>query len=191
MANIASGQYFQDTLNGQVFVGSLAYTGLAIPAFSVTAQSFVLWNPFGSGKDVALIKLQIGYVSATATPGNIVYAYGTGLGNTIATGSPITAATFITPVNGYIGGGNQALAKLASAVTFATAPSFYKTSGISQLTTTAANASAPAFSIASDDFNGTVIVPPGSAFIVAGNVALTTVADISLTWEETPQVGGV
>lgn len=179
-----SGKYFLDTLAGNVFHGSTASAGVTLPAFSATAAVFGIWNPAGNTKNAWLISCSIGYVSTTAAPSNFCYGFQTGAGSAVGTAAPVTAATLVAPVNGVLGSGFASSVKFFPATATLTAGcSLFRTMGISQLTTTAATTSAPWFT-AVELFDGTVCVPPGCIFVVGGNVATTTVADVALVWEE-------
>jgi hypothetical protein len=178
-----SGKYFQDTLAGNVFIGTTAAAGVTVPAYSNTAAVFGIWNPANSGRNAWLISCEIGWVSTTAAPSNFCYGYQTGAGNTIATGGPVTAVTAVTPVNSFLGLGNTSVVKFFPAtITLTTGCSLIKTMGVSQLTTTGAT-SVPMWT-AREDFDGKVAVTPGTVFVVGGNIATTTVCDITLVWEE-------
>jgi hypothetical protein len=183
MAQI-SGRFALDALLGQVFVGTTAAAGVTVPAYSNTAAVFGLWNPLGSGKNAYLISLAIGFVSTTAAPSNFVVGYQTGAGSQIGTGSPVTAITAVAPVNGLLGAGNTSVMRFfPGTATLTTGCSLLLTTGTSQLTTTGATTSAPYFTSLTK-FDGTVIVPQGALIVVGGNIATTTVCDISLIWEE-------
>lgn len=180
----ASGQYYTDTLLGNVFIGSTAVAGVKPPAYNATAHTFCVWNPLGSGKNIIPIQLRVGWSDTTGAAGNIVLSYQTGVGAQVATGSAITAATLVAPVNALVGSNTASVAKFAPATaTFAAATSLLKTTGISQLVTTATTATLGYFS-AAEDYNGTLIIPPGVALCVAGNIALLSNMDITLVWEE-------
>jgi hypothetical protein len=179
-----SGRFSLDTLLGQVFIGSTAAGGVTVPSYNTGAAVFALWNPLGSGKNAYLMYCTIGFVSTTAAPSNYVLAYQTGVGSQVGTGSPITAYTAGTPVNGFLGQGNASVMRFAPAtLTLATAPTYLMTLGTSQLTTTGATTSAPYFQ-SYTDFQGAIVIPQGCVVVVAGNTATTTVNDISLIWEE-------
>ena len=181
---VASGKYYIDTLLGNVFVGSTAVGGVVLPAYTTTAQTFAVWNPLGSGKNVIPISLTIGYVSTTGAAGNVVLAYTTGAGSQTGTGSPILTATVVAPVNAYIGQGNSSVARFCpAAINPVAAPALLKTTGISELVTTATTTSLGYF-MASEYYDGALIVPPGVALYVAGNITLLNTMDITLVWEE-------
>lgn len=181
-----SGKYYVDTYSGNVFVGTTAVAGVNLPAFNATAHTFCVWNPAGSGKNIIPIKCSVGYSATTGAAGNFVYAFQSGVGAQVATGGPITAGTFVAPINGLVGFGNASIAKFAPAtITFASATLLLRTMGVSQLVTTAATTSATTFA-ATEDFDGTLIVPPGTALCVAGNIALLSAFDVTMVWEEFP-----
>ena len=182
------GKYYTQTSRGNVFIGSTATAGVTLPVVSNTVQTFGLWNPLGSGKNAVLIKSQIGWVSGPGAPGNFVYGFQLNVGSQIGTGAAITGYTTTAPVNGLLGSGLATVMKfgaVAAAFTLTTAPTLLRTMGVSQLTTTAATTTAPWW-MAFEDFDGTLIIPPGVIFTIAGNVAPTTVADVALTWAEVP-----
>lgn len=180
----ASGKYYVDTFLGNVFVGSTAAAGVVLPIYTNTAQTFCVWNPLGSGKNIIPMKLRLGYVSTTAAAANIVIGYQTGVGSQVATGAAITAATLVAPVNMLLGAGGGSIAKFAPAtITFAAAPSLLMTTGVSQLVTTAATTGIATF-YNELLFEGELIVPPGTAIVVAGNIAQLQTWDVSMIWEE-------
>src|SRR5881296_922614 len=112
MVSELHGKYYTQTVNGNVFHGSTAAAGVLIPISTATGVTFGLWNPLGSGKNAVLIRFTAGWVSTTGAPGNILYMVKTGVGAQVATGGPITAATFGTATNGLLG------ASTASAMNF-------------------------------------------------------------------------
>jgi hypothetical protein len=184
----SSGRYYADANLGNVFIGTTAVAGVAPPAYNATAHTFCVWNPLGSNKNIIPIHLMMGWVSTTGAPGNVVISYQNGVGSQVATGAAITAATLVAPLNAKIGSGNASIAKFAPAtITFAAATSLLLTTGISQLTITGTSTTGLPQQ-AKHDFDGTVIVSPGTAICVAGNIAITDVFDITLVWAEVPLV---
>lgn len=180
----SSARYYTDTYLGQVFIGSTAVAGVKPPAYNATAHTFCVWNPLGSGKNIVPIKLLAGWSDTTGAAGNLVLSYQTGVGSQVATGSPITAATLVAPVNANVGTSTASIAKFAPAtITFASATSLLYSTGISQLVTTSTTAVIGTFT-AQHDFEGLVIIPPGVALCIAGNIALLSNFDLVLLWEE-------
>ena len=183
MANV-SGQYYTDSVLGNVYIGTTAVAGVKPPAYNATAHTFVVWNPLGSGKSLVPIRLSVGFVDTTGAAGNVVLSYQSGVGSQAATGSPITAATFGTPLNARLASGVNSVMKFCPATcTFAAATSLLMTTGISQLVTTATDATNGQWT-SQYDFQGQLIVPPGTAICVAGNIALLSNFNITMVWEE-------
>lgn len=179
-----NGKYYPETALGRVFSGTTAIAGVALPAYNATAHTFAIWNPSGSGKNIVPIRLTIGYADTTGAAGNFVLSYQTGVGAQAATGSPITAITQVAPINGLVGSGKASIAKFAPAtITFGAATSLLRVLGISELVTTATDAT-NMYSTARFDFDGDLIVPPNVAMCVAGNIALLSKFDVTLVWAE-------
>ncbi len=183
----SSGRYYPDVSQGNVFIGTTAVAGVKPPAYNATAHTFCVFNPLGSGKNIVPIQLLMGWSDTTGATGNVCLSYQNGCGSQIATGSAITAATLVAPLNAKIGAGNSSIARFAPATaTFAAATSLLMTTGISQTVTTATDATNLPKQ-AKHDFEGSLIVPPGTAICVTGNIALLSNFDISLLWAEVRQ----
>lgn len=183
----ASGRYYADVNLGNVFIGTTAVAGVNPPAYNATAHTFCVWNPLGSGKNIVPMHLLVGYSATTGATGNVVISYQNGVGAQVATGAAITAATLVAALNAKIGAGNSSVAKFAPAtITFAAATSLLMTTGITQTVTTATDATNIP-NQTKHDFDGSIMVPPGTAICVAGNIALLGAFDISLIWAEIAQ----
>jgi hypothetical protein len=180
------GTHYTSNARGNVYIGSQAATGVALPAVVSTTQQCGLFNPLGSGVNLSLIKLNMGFVSGTCLGMHFVLGYKTGCGASIATGSAgITVATLATPISARLDGKTAGGVFMSAGITTA-APALLMTLGISQLVMTPATTSAVTFDT-DYEFDGTLIVPPGSAIFVAGAAANEVgVYCISLIWEELP-----
>ena len=175
-----SGQYYQDTINGNVFIGTTAAAGVVLAAYNATAVTFALWNPAGNSRNAVLIGCDIGYISGTVASSTYTYSYQTGVGSTAATAAPITAATLGTPVNGLIGSGQSSSMRFVPAtLTLTTGGTLLKTIGAANI-----GVAATTTNVVRDNINGTIIVPPGSIFIVGTIGTSGITAAISLVWEE-------
>ena len=180
------GKYYTQAYNGNVFSARQAAAGAVVPIFSNTTQQCGLFNPLGSGKNLVPVKLNGTYVSTTAAAGGFCLGYVTNCGGGIATGSAgITAATLVTPVNLNIGAGGKPAGIFMSAAITTAAPAVLMDLGVDQLVTTAATTSLGFFPF-SYDFDGTVIVPPGNAIFVAGNIAVLITMVFNIIWVEAP-----
>jgi hypothetical protein len=174
---------------GRVFTGNIAAAGVILPVYTNTAQQVGLWNPYGNTKDLIVKNIALTYVSGTGAAGGFAIGY---LGNApaaIGTGLAITAFTETAAVAGYGSTGN-----LAQTATFGqgatltvTAPALLRQLGLNQTVLTAATTGSPQWT-ASFDFEGDLVVTPGSAIFVAGNIATLSTFSGSITWAEVDRI---
>ncbi len=151
-----------------------------------------LWNPVGSGVNVAIRRLELSYVTGDNAPVALEWATVANAGSTYATGSPIATATIVAPVGvlGLPSADNRA--RWSPTVnTFTVAPAYLRAAGIALFTGVAATAMAPfvlRVKYAADDF----VIGPGNAICLctnhnAGSNATTTAAlQVAVTWQEIP-----
>ncbi len=181
------GKHYEDCIAGRVFSHTPTPLGLAIPAYTATGLvgCMPIWNPSNSNVNVELISLQVGKTSGTSAFGAIVLMHRKGLGNDIATGSEITAFAETTPTNGLLGAGNVSRVKSSnagtctvSAGTAAEAIRSFHGTGVADDGTTGG------LEGFDHNFNGTVIVPPGSMVWVAGTKTMVAKYVTTLTWKE-------
>src|SRR3990167_7337716 len=67
------GKWYSAALNGRLFIGSSLIAGVTIPVNTATAATFTLFNPLGSGVNVELATLDIGWpAGATTVVGTIL-----------------------------------------------------------------------------------------------------------------------
>ena len=184
------GKYYTQAYRGNVFVGATAVGGVVIPIYTTTnTQTFAVWNPLGSNKNVVPLNVTLGYVSTAGIAGHVIYTYINNVGSVPATGAPITTFTTTAVVNANLGSNVPSIVKLGvvsgNVVTAAAGGTFLKTSGISQLAQGTNTATVKQWTNR-EDFDGSIIIPPGTVFFVTGNAALACTYDISMLWEEVP-----
>jgi hypothetical protein len=74
-ASLLKGKYTERALRGKLFTLSLAATTTGVAAGHITGAAaaavtqFALWNPVGSGKNIALLQLWSGPISGTPAGG--------------------------------------------------------------------------------------------------------------------------
>lgn len=179
------GLYEENTYRGNIFTASTAAAGVTLVAANVSplvANTGIpiigLWNPPGSGKNLIINKVNAGWISATASIGNLVWNYA--LNQTI-TGVPTANGA----VSNFLGSG-AAVAKV-----FVNAVITGSTTGILLR---------PAFQLqwisgageviggAECNINSDIICPPGAWIGLANGVsnASAAVVTASVTWEESP-----
>src|SRR5919198_6471710 len=67
-------KYYEHTMRGNAFLYSTAATGVTLAA-PATSSAPMIWNPSGSGKNLVITKVAIGFVSTTTIAANFEYAY--------------------------------------------------------------------------------------------------------------------
>lgn len=168
------GDYFTANYRGRMFWAATAAAGNTIPISSTTAPVFTLYNPFGSGTVVELLRLNIGITNATTVVSPLLLAYISGLlvGPTSVTSRAVTSANLglatTTPVTQYY----TAATLAAAATTFITIGSVAAAAG-----------ALPNYNY---DLNGSVILQPGSLVHVCGTAAQTSASAISACFAEWP-----
>ncbi len=171
------GKYNELARRGGLFIGSTAAAGVQLPIFSSTTQQFVLNNPAGSGKIAVLQKAWVGYVSGTHVAGHLCYANQTVLDKAVAgTDGLIQNARL-----GNAAAPSGSLMEILVAVTV-TALTYLRAFGLNTAVGAAATAMTPWQ--ATDDLDGSIVVPPGSCIAIAANKAAAQTAAVSLMWNE-------
>lgn len=183
-----TGLHYTDTYAGRVFSQTTTPLGLAIPIYTATAPvGNVLWNPQGSGVLVELISYVAAHVSGTPA----IFAPGLMVRRDTAAGTSIYSAFAATaPDNGYAfaGAGSRTQSSNAGTVT--------ATAGVAadfkRLFALAANAVTDATAVSqpsvNHDFQGSIILPPGTTCYVAGALASVALYAQTLVWKEIPIV---
>lgn len=179
-----AGAYYKYNAQSKLFIGTQAAAGTVLPIYSNTTQQCGLFNPSGSGKHVIPVRLNITYVDTTGAAGGFCLGYNTGLAGTIATGATggLVAATLATPVCANLSG-TLPLAKFMSAAITCTAPGVLMQLGLNQTVLTAATTGSPQWG-AWYKFDGEVVLSPGTAIYVAGNIATLSKFVCSISWVE-------
>jgi hypothetical protein len=182
------GKWFHLAKQGRVFHGSAAAAGVVLPIYSATAQVFGIWNPANSGVNGHLVKLRMTYVDTTGAAGGYCLGLLRDVGSVAGTAAPISAFTATVPERAMLGGqtGGNRIRFTGSACTVTTAlmVAAYQL-GMNQLVTTAADATTVPWSMQTD-FDGDVVLEPGNALFLAGNIATLTKWVPTLTWAEIP-----
>ena len=190
-----NGKYYTDNYRGNVFFASTAVGGLAFSIYSnTTFIGLVMFNPAGSGKNLVPIRTTISapLVAAATAGSQFGYAFLAGCGSAPATGSPIAALTSTTPIRGQgnnpgvggagIQGSSVALfglgATLTSALTWGRNSALTWYAGVT-------NANIVNQGLI-EDFDGSLLIPPGSAMFLTTSVLAGSSAAASMSWAEKP-----
>lgn len=163
----ASGQYFEQALNGQSYIYGIASQALLLSA--TTGNVPTVWNPAGSGVIFVPTKLTITYISGTLVVGGVVIATTLNAGSAIGTAAPIVTFTQVTPKPAIRGTGFGSRCLFApSTCTFTAAPVVEYATNINYNTTALVLANG------THDFNGTLAYYPGTAMSICYTVTTST-----------------
>ncbi len=177
------GAYQQWAEAGKVFVAKTG-AAIAIPINTATTAAPTLWNPSNSGKKLIPIRIAMSFAAiGTQVQAGMTLGYILSTGETVATGLPIATFTNIPPTNLKLGDGNVARAKYANAtVTFTAAYTVFLDLGMGQnVQGTAANGEPYTLRY---DFNGELVILPGTAIVVGATAATSGTYITSITYAE-------
>lgn len=178
------GKFYTQNYRGHVFCATASVTPGALAS---TAQTFGLWNYSGSPVNLVPIRFILGAVTTAAgTAGGLGFGYATNWGaGSLATGG-VSAITTISAINMNIGGLNSTVAKgvpfSAATVVAAQEPTaFLPLFTFSTQALTAGNQAPMVY-----DFDGTVIVAPGTTIALGTFTEASLVGNFALVWGEAP-----
>lgn len=179
-------KFLEWTRRGLVYATNVSPAApAAIPIYSTATNSPTLWNPADSGKMVVPIRLNLGVAAiATYLDDSIMLATTTNTGSAVGTGAVFATFTNIAPVNCLVGGPTGKAKFSGAVVTWTVQPTVFQNLGISVWAAgTEANLE---YSYLGYDFDGTVVLPPGTAISVVGVVATSTTFVTSIIFAELP-----
>lgn len=191
IVNELHGRHYLNNYNNALYYASNAAAGAAYTIFSNASYvGLAIFNPAGSGKNVVPLRATLGMNSNAATAAAAWgYAWQTGVGaSLVGTAAPISASTAITATrgSGNIGvasGVGTSIATALSAVTFSSALTWGRGATFGSGT----GAITVAWGVMMyEDFDGTVIVPPGTIFCLTSAVLTGLTAVGTLLWAELP-----
>ncbi len=180
-----NGKYFTQCYRGNVYNYGTPLAGVTLTTTGSTVQTFGILNPAGSGKLIAPTKCRVGVTGATGTVTALAWCIKSGLGTGVAGTSPFATATYVTATNARSDiTGNNNVGRLVSTCTLDAAPTVWRYFGASwgaPVSTTVA-----VYPMLVDDFDGDMIVGPGTMLFLAASTAPGAATNISLTWAEVP-----
>lgn len=146
-------------------------------ALSTTQTGFTLSNPFGSGKTLVVLTINIAQSVAPAAAGTFV-----AIANVNPIATAVTQTTPLTVRKGNLGVSAVAVGLAASAVTLPAAPVVVRPIGGGALATGGIQST-----FVNDQVNGALCVAPGCALSIATLTTATT-AIIGMCWEEIAEI---
>ena len=175
------GKYYELLISGQIFIAAAAVGGTALPIYSATAQTFMIWNPANSGYNLKPICAKWGYKDTTSTAAFLCWGYKTSMGSATGTGAPCSAYTGATPVNALLGSSGDSTTLFAPATATVIAPSFLRPAGPNTLAA-AGNETAAPYSMVEFFDEDPLIIAPGSALFACNSIAASTKWCVSVTY---------
>lgn len=184
------GKWATAARQGRLFHGSSAAGGIAIPLYTATTQALCLWNT-STNVELELVKYSLGYVSGTTVAGPIMYAM-LQAGFSYGTAAPIAtftnAPTYIRPGRPGTGTTQAQLANVTVTTTAALPVAQMIGSSISQPDAFAAASTTAPVIVVEENFDGSIIIPPGWAFFPVALLASVSLYQQRLVWVENPLV---
>ncbi len=166
------GKFYTAAYRNRLFFGSALIAGVTIPVNTTTAPTFTLFNPLGSGVNLELASLDIGWPAGATT------VVGTILGS-VSTQTPTSTTAGGTTIAVPIGAGGVAQAKLFTAATISAITTHIPLITLSTVTET--------MNPAHVDFDGRIVIAPGGLITLTSTPVQTGVAIPSFCWAEWPQ----
>lgn len=182
------GKFYDDAKAGRVFTGNSAAGGLVLPIYSATAQLFGFWNQSHSGVNLEILRVRGTYVDTTGASGGFVWGLLRNAGSNMGTAAPISAFTPTVPERGLVGsstGGNKVLFTGSAATVTTGLMVLGRQLGVNQLVLTATDATNSVFNF-KEDYDGDLVVAPGTAIFLCGNISTLSKWAVSVTWAEQP-----
>ena len=174
------GKWYTAGYRGVTFIATTPITGVVVPISSTTSATFGLYNPSGSGKNVELIAYDLSFLTATEVVGALEFAVLTGVGGGGA--ALPTGITAISALSNPIGG--PGYNPVVTAFSAATVVASTKLIALGIAFGTVVEQAGPI--TAHLNFEGSIILAPGTLIHVTGNVAQTASALQQLIWAEWP-----
>jgi len=171
---------------GYIYVGSVG-TAAELPKYDDVTNIPTLWNKADSGKIVIPLRLNVGFLTAaTEIIHGLALSYKANAGSMLATAAPFSAFTEVAAVSTLLGSNKAAVTKWSPATNIQTAASaFLMMLDMGLWTEGTADGTAP-YNNMHYDFDGSLIMLPGTSICIGANVAGSTAVNTSIVFAELP-----
>jgi hypothetical protein len=178
------GKYYEQCYRGNLYYTTTTAAGVALITSSTLTPTYSLWNPAGSGKNAVLVSLMVAWGTVTTVAGGVVWTATTNAGSSISTTAPMVAFGTGSAINANLGSGKIAQLKCATGgtTTIVAAATLYRTTGIAVGSTSLV--AGTAWWVAREEYDGSMIVPPGNAIHLMASTALAATCCITTAWYE-------
>lgn len=175
---MSQAKYQDAVLRGKCFTGMTAVTGVA-PGTSVgTTAAFSLYNPYGSGVYLSLLRVSMGLISGTLGAGTVLYVAN------LNSAAAATTGTAITVTNCLLGAGSTPQGKPLTTATLPATPTVLRP--FCSLTEMVIATTAVNNERIFEDVDGSIIIPPGMTLSLEGVAAAgsSPLVVYGVMWEE-------
>jgi hypothetical protein len=178
----AHGKYYEATHRGNVYAAGTAAGGVALGTAVGTTGAFILENPKGSGKRLAIKKVSMAYQSGTLGAGLVWHC-----ANNNPTAAAVSGGTAITPTNCDVGAAMNSVAKPNTGGTLAATPNqLYPFCSLdAELASSVVGTR-----LNQEDVDGAIVIEPGCQYSLQAEAAAGSSPKVSfgVVWEEIPIV---
>lgn len=165
------GKYYTAAYRGRVFMATTLIAGITIPVNTATAATYTIFNPSGSGVNIEMISLDIGWPAAATTV--VATILGTLL--TVLPTATTAGQIYQMPFGGVTGGSR------ANFFTAATVTASTIHTALLNITSTA-----DAMTASHYDWDGRLVLQPGMGMMLTSTPVQTGVALPTTYWAEFP-----
>jgi len=178
----AHGDFYEAVARQSVFTFSNAVAGVAPGTVLSTTPPLALWNPPGSGVNLALVKATMSYVSGTMGAGSIVFAL------VAQQATQPSGGTQLTGQSNLIGSTKTPIGKGFTGSTLASTPLILRPWGSFGPYLATSVLSERTFETIND---GAMVVTPGGVLCVQGvaTAGTTPLVIFAMVFEEVPIIG--
>jgi len=186
LVNQVGGKFFEWARRGFLFLARTAAPA-AIPIDTTLTNAPTLWNPSDSNKIIVPLKLiVVPEGEGTVVIHGLTLCHRENMGHEAGSGLPFASFTNVAPVCTRFGDKETAKAKFAGAVvTWTAQPTIVQDLGMG-LWTDGTPASNGPFSQMEYEFDGSIIMMPGTAIALGAGVASSTTYTTSILYAELP-----
>lgn len=176
----AHGRLYTPALAGNVFSLATAVAGVTIPVQATNVASvFTLWNPNTSTKNIELLTFSLGITNATTVVGDVGLYYQSGL---TSPGGTLTALAIRNTNLGSSAISSQCTGYSANTLVNTVGTNMFRLLTLTSFGAVTTTNASPIFY----NFDGKVVMPPGSLVTVLGSAAQTQAMTIDLSFAEWP-----
>ena len=181
------GKYYTQTYRNKMW-SACNFTQLAVPIFATNATPrFAIFNPPGNPFNVIPVRLNITHTATSGVAGSIGYSYISNVPALVGTAAPVSAATTGTIPSGMVGQAYTGQVIFCTSATISgTTPYDLKQLRYANVSLGAPATSSTNFYSLYEDFEGDMIIPPGTLWCLTASTAVAFLSNTTLVAYEAP-----